>query len=146
MAEPCEDPISGQKHGTEYNECRRNRLMEQWSALSIKESGGTLFQEKMSEMTTVAHLTPCSFSTSPYQILLSPALDLRAFSAQNFSNRWPFSPSLCESHDKYRPLLPKPNELSHSCPPPSHTRDHTVLYIRAMDEWLRESGENSDLI
>lgn len=71
MAEPCEDPISGQKHGTEYNECRRNRLMEQWSALSIKESGGTLFQEKMSEMTTVAHLTPCSFSTSPYQILLS---------------------------------------------------------------------------
>lgn len=57
---------------------------------------------------------------------LSPALNLRAFNAQNFSNHRPFSPSLCASLDKYRTLLPFPNELWHTCAPPSHAWDYTV--------------------
>lgn len=68
------DPLSGQTHDTEYKEA------EATGALKIKESiEESYFRDN-------GHLTPCSFSTSPYQIFLSPALGLRASNAQKFSN------------------------------------------------------------
>lgn len=68
-----------------------------------------------------------SLPLSPPNPTLSPAVNLGAFNAQNFSNHRPFSLSLCASHDKYRTLLPFPNELRHTCAPPNHAWDHTVF-------------------
>ena len=144
MAEPREDPISGQRQDAQHQQSRTNRQMEQWRAGRVKEE-----EEREAISGTVRpiwQLLPPPPHPHPLLFLylslsnptLSPALNLWAFNAQNFSDHRPFSPALCASPDKYRTLLAFPNELWHTCTPPNHAWDRMVYKARgwgAAGEW-----------
>ena len=98
-----------------------------WSAGKIKESRGKLFQGwRVWNDNCCLPLTLFFLYLSLSNPPLPSTLNFRPFNAQNFSNHRRFSQSLCASHDKYRPLLPFPNELWHVYTPPNHAQGHTV--------------------
>lgn len=146
MAEPREDPISGQRQDTQHQQSRGSRQMEQWRAGRVKEE-----EEREAISGTVRlnwqllpPLTHCYFSTSLYQIPLSLLL---LTSGPSMPKTFPTTgPSL---HRSVRLVI----NIEHYKPFPMScdTRAHrpttrgTVWYIRPDGEGLQESDKINDL-